>query len=116
MNITPDQVRAARALLRLEQEEVSRRAHVSVVTIRRIEAAHDAGRVAPATLAAVRTVLESAGAEFIPGGVRRRGAGPTEKAALFETLRTLSLRSADRLRGHALLTDHDLYDGDGLPA
>ncbi len=37
MEITPEQIRAARALLRLEQVELAARAHVSVVTIRRLE-------------------------------------------------------------------------------
>ena len=38
MLITPEQIRAARALLRLEQDELARRANVSVVTVRRLEA------------------------------------------------------------------------------
>jgi len=46
---------AARALLRLTQAEVARRAGVSVVTVRGLE--RDA-RVAEAMLAAVRRVLE----------------------------------------------------------
>lgn len=54
MDITADQIRAARALLRLEQAELARRAHISVVTIRRIEATADASRVASATLDGVR--------------------------------------------------------------
>ena len=36
---TPEQIKAARALLRMEQEELARRAGVSVTTIRRLEAA-----------------------------------------------------------------------------
>jgi DNA-binding transcriptional regulator YiaG len=38
MLITPDQIRAARALLRMDQEDLARRANVSVVTVRRLEA------------------------------------------------------------------------------
>jgi len=115
MDVTPDQIRAARALLRLEQAELARRAHISVVTIRRLETNHRK-RVAPVTLAGVRQALEQAGAEFIPEGVRRRRTAPPDASALYEDLRAISLRSAARLQGRALLTDADLYDEDGLPA
>ena len=37
MHVTPDQIRAARALLRLEQAESAARAKLMVVTIRRRE-------------------------------------------------------------------------------
>ena len=72
--------------------------------------------VAPATLARVRAVLEQAGAEFIPDGIRRRPAGRADARARFNKLRAISLRSAARLRGRELLTDADLYDENGLPA
>ena len=111
MEITSDQLRAARALLRLEQAELAERARVSVVTIRRIEAMR--GRVASMTVDGVRRALEQAGAEFVPDGVRRRR--PDEEA-VFRDLRDISLRSAERLRGRELLTDADLYNEDGLPA
>ena len=114
MEITSDQIRAARALLHLEQADLAERAHLSIVTIRRLESGQSTGRVAPATLAEVCKVLEEAGAEFIPDGVRRRAARPDTRA-LFEDLRALSLRSAARLCGRALLTDADLYDENGLP-
>ena len=116
MEITPDQIRAARALLRLEQAELAERAKVSIVTIRRLETKQGSERVAPATLARVRAVLEEAGAEFIPDGIRRRPAGRADARARFHKLRAISLRSAARLRGHELLTDADLYDENGLPA
>ena len=116
MHVTPDQIRAARALLRLEQTEVARRAHVSVVTIRRLEAAQESTRTISSTLDGVRQVLEQAGAEFIPDGVRRRPSARPDAAALLEELRAISLRSAERLQGRTLLTDADLYDEDGLPA
>jgi len=114
MDVTPDKIRAARALLRLEQAELARRAHISVVTIRRLETNHRK-RVAPVTLAGVRQALEHAGAEFIPDGVRRRRTAQPDASALYEDLRAISLRSAARLHGRALLTDADLYDKDGLP-
>ncbi len=115
MHVIPDQIRAARALLRLEQVELARRAHVSVATVRRLEA--DGGScVLSGTLDSVRQVLEQAGAEFIPGGVRRRPAAQPDASAMFEELRAISLRSAERLGSRGLLADADLYDEDGLPA
>jgi DNA-binding transcriptional regulator YiaG len=116
MHVTPEQIRAARALLRLEQAELARRAHVSVVTVRRLEGTDARERVAPVTLDEVRRALEQAGAEFIPDGVRRRPAARPDAGALFEDLRAISLRSAERLQGRELLTDADLYDEDGRPA
>ncbi len=116
MNITPEQIRAARALLRLEPDELAHRAKVSVVTIRRVEAAEGPIRVAPATLACVREVLERAGAEFIEHGVRRRQPPPPDAEALYRDLQAISRESAARLAGHTALTDAGLYGGDGLPA
>jgi transcriptional regulator with XRE-family HTH domain len=116
MNITPEQIRAARALLHLGQAELAARAHVSVVTIRRLERGQDSDRVAPGTVAGVRDVLEKAGAEFIPDGVRRRPIARQDARALYEDLRAISLRSAALLQDRELLTDADLYDEDGLPA
>ncbi len=116
MHVTPDQIRAARVLLHLDQTEVARRARVSVVTIRRLEATRSGGRVAGSTLDGVRQVLEHAGAEFITDGVRRRPSARPNAAALFEELRAISLRSAERLQGREVLTEADLYDEDGLPA
>jgi len=116
MNITPEQIRAARALLRLEQADLAQQARVSVVTIRRLEGADRDQRVKPATLEAVRQVLEQAGAEFIPDGVRRRRTARPDGHALYKDLLAISLRSAARLQGRELLTDADLYDEDGRPA
>ena len=116
MDVTPEQLRAARALLRLEQAELAHRAHVSVVTIRRLEGADGSERVAPVTLDGVRRALEQAGTEFIPDGVRRRREVRPDVGSLYEELRAISLRSAVRLQGRELLTDADLYDEDGLPA
>ncbi len=114
MEITPEQIRAARALLRIEQEELAHRAQVSVVTIRRLEAA-DAPHASSATCEGVRQVLEQAGAEFIQGGVRRRQPVRPDAEARFQELRAISRRSAERLRGPEQLTDADLYDENGLP-
>ena len=115
MQVTPEQIRAARALLRLEQAELAERVGASVITIRRLESSQGRERVAPRLLARVRSVLEEAGAEFIPDGVRRRRSERTDTAVLYEDLRTISLRSAVRLQDRELLTDTDLYNESGLP-
>jgi transcriptional regulator with XRE-family HTH domain len=72
MEITPDQIRAARALLRVEQTKLAQDAGVSIATLRRLEARVGHSKVTPATVDRVRHVLERAGAEFIERGVRRR--------------------------------------------
>ncbi len=116
MDISPEQIRAARAILRLEQAELARRAQVSVITIRRLEGVNGGERVAAGTLIGVRRALEHAGAEFIPDGVRRRRDAHPDADALYDDLRAISLRAAARLQGRELLTEADLYDEDGLPA
>lgn len=116
MEVKPEQLRAARALLRLEQSELARRAGVSVVTIRRVESAEGGERVAVPTLDSVHAALEQAGVEFIPNGVRKRLVIRHDAQALYDDLRAISLQSADQLQGRELLTDADLYDDNGLPA
>lgn len=115
MNVTQEQLRAGRALLHLDQAELARRADVSPVTIRRIEAGNGLPRVAPATLESVRRALEGAGAEFIPHGVRRR-ADDANREALFRDLQGISKASAAALRDKDVMTEADLYGEDGLPA
>ncbi|WP_428489482.1 helix-turn-helix domain-containing protein [Rhodopila sp.] len=115
MEIKPEQIRAARALLRLEQSELARRAGLSVVTIRRVEGAEGRGRAAAPTLASIHAALELAGVEFIPDGVRKRPVVRDDAQALYDDLRAISLQSAEQLMGGELLSDADLYDGNGLP-
>jgi transcriptional regulator with XRE-family HTH domain len=115
MMITQEQLRAGRALVHLDQAELARRAHVSPVTIRRIEAADGPARVSPTTLESVRRALEEAGVEFIPRGVKRR-LTQADKEARFLELRAISQRSAARLKGQDTMTEADLYGDDGLPA
>jgi DNA-binding transcriptional regulator YiaG len=73
IGMSPEQSRAARAWLSWSQEELARRANVSLSTVRD----HEKGRHAPiaATLAAMRRAVETAGIEFIeedgkPVGIR----------------------------------------------
>jgi transcriptional regulator with XRE-family HTH domain len=116
MIITPEQIRAARALLRIEQDELAKRAQVSVVTIRRLETVNGLAQVAPATLDGVRHVLEDAGAEFIEGGVRRRQRSPEEAETLYRDIMAIIAESAAKQAGREQMAEDDLYDENGLPA
>jgi transcriptional regulator with XRE-family HTH domain len=112
--ITPEQIRAARALLRIEQGQLARRAHLSVTTVKRIEAENSAARVAEATVERIREVLEAEGVEFIADGVRRRPAYDAELR--YRELRAIAERSAAQLAGLPPFSEEDLYDGQGLPS
>ena len=111
---TPEQIKAARALLRMEQEELARRAGVSVTTIRRLEAADCEYAVAEETVAGVQMALQEAGVEFIHDGVRR-----VRKEAdrdLVADLMKIAEESARLQEGGPKWTEDDLYDENGLPA
>lgn len=112
--ITPEQIRAARALLRLDQGELARRARVSAATIRRLEAAGGTAKVGEDTIAAVQAELEKAGAAFIADGVRR-SPPVRDPEAIRRRLLEIAEQSAAMLAGRPLLTDDDLYDEQGLP-
>lgn len=66
--LTPQQVRAARALLNWSRPQLAKHVGVSLSTILRVEA----GTARPVTLRAVQAVLENNGVEFVPGGARLR--------------------------------------------
>lgn len=68
---TPDQLRAARAILDIPQAELAQRTGISVMTIRRAETSAGSG-VAESTVAAIRAALEAAGVVFLP----ENGNGP----------------------------------------
>lgn len=111
--INSEQIKAARALLRLEQEELARRAGVSVSTIRRLEAPGGAELVAGDTAAFVVKVLQEAGVEFIHQGVALKAKAQDE--ALYVRLRAIAERAAAEHTGRGWLSDADLYGDDGLP-
>lgn len=73
--LTGEQLRAARAMLALDQEEVAKRADVSVKTIKRLEATR--GPIDARSEWRVRNAYEVAGIEFIEGDDRwgTRGEG-----------------------------------------
>ena len=115
--ITPEQIRAARALLRLEQRELAERAHVSVATLRRIEAEDGVSLVSPATFNQVREALEGEGVEFIYGGVRRLNTlSPEEVAERRRIIREIADRYAAVPAANPDFSEDDLYDENGLPA
>jgi transcriptional regulator with XRE-family HTH domain len=73
MSIMGNQIRAARALLRLTLQDLAIASGVSVATIIRAEKVDGEPTITRANLAALRRALEDAGAIFLPeGGVRPR--------------------------------------------
>jgi transcriptional regulator with XRE-family HTH domain len=114
MVITAAQLRAARALLRLDDVDLADRAHVSVRTIRQIEIHQAMGIVAPADVDRIRRTLEGAGAEFIEHGVRRRQRTPGEIEARVQAILALAAESAARQAKLPPFTEDDLYDEIGL--
>ena len=114
MVITPEQIRAARALLRLDQTSLAQNAGISVVTLRRLEDHRGLSKVAPATVDQVKLALEKAGAEFIDRGVRRGGPTPDEIRAIRQDIDRIVAQSAMLMAKCPPLTDDDLYDENGL--
>jgi transcriptional regulator with XRE-family HTH domain len=114
MLITPEQVRAARALLRLDQTKLAQEAGISVVTLRRLEADGGLAKVAPATVDEVRRVLEKAGVEFIDRGVRRNARAPETIQSTKDEIDRIVARGAALLARHPPLTDDELYDETGV--
>ena len=114
MLIMPEQIRAARALLRLDQSTLAHQAGISVITLRRLEDRHGLSKVAPATVEAVRTVLEKAGAEFIDQGVRRRTPAPECIQSIKHDIDQIVARGSAILARHPPLTDDELYDENGI--
>lgn len=100
-------------MLGLEQQTVADRAGISVATLRRAETAH----VVEGTFRTITAVLERAGVEFIPDGVRRRQGRTAEEIAermrIIEEL-TTSTAAAQAKQRHPW-TEDTLYDENGLP-
>jgi transcriptional regulator with XRE-family HTH domain len=114
--ITADQIRAARALLRLDQGELARRAHVSLATLRRSENGNGGARVSARAISSIQRTLEAAGAEFIDNGVRRRRTRtPEQKEALFRDIMAIAHRVAALHAEDPGFSEEDLYDESGLP-
>jgi hypothetical protein len=72
--------------------------------------------VASGTVHDIQAALETAGAEFVERGVRRRAWTPEEVEARYQAGLAIAKRSAARLNYAAPFTEDDLYDENGLPA
>ena len=70
--LTSEQVRAARALLRWEQKDLSSASMVSLPSIQRLETKPGPLAAQPRTVAAIRAALEAAGVIFVDSN----GEGP----------------------------------------
>lgn len=70
--VTGRQIAAARALTGISQAELAATAHISVPTLRRMEASEGQAAGLPNNVDAIRRALESAGVEFIA----ENGGGP----------------------------------------
>src|SRR5712691_1876677 len=116
--ITADQIRAARALLRLDQAELAQRAGVSLATLRRVERGAENARASTRAAMAIQDALERAGAQFMPDGVRcPRTRSPEEVEARYRKIIEISERSAKLLAENpGSFSEDDLYDENGLPA
>jgi transcriptional regulator with XRE-family HTH domain len=78
--ITAEQIRAARALARLDQSELAERAGISVETVKRVERLRGPISANTSTEAAIRRVFAAMGIDFIDEngggyGVRFRNPG-----------------------------------------
>lgn len=73
--ITASQLRAARALLGIDQQKMADLAGVSLPTIQRMEASPDNVRGVVGTLVKVLEALDRAGLELIGDGVASTGGG-----------------------------------------
>ncbi len=67
--IHPRQIRAARALAGLSQEDLAAKAGIGIATLRRIEGADDVSGTAQ-TLARIERALEAAGVVFLAQDVK----------------------------------------------
>jgi predicted transcriptional regulator len=75
--LSSDQIRGARAILRLSQADLAKAACVSLETIKRLEAMQGELKVRLDTLTRIKDALERAGVEFIP----ENGGGPGVRLA-----------------------------------
>ena len=81
--LSSDQIRGARAILRLSQADLAKAAGVSLETIKRLEAMHGELKVRLDTLTRIKEAFERAGVEFIPengGGAGVRLAKRTKRS------------------------------------
>ena len=68
MELSSEQIRAARALIRWEQRDLAEASKVSLGSIKRLESQPGLLAAQPRTVDTIRAALESAGVEFTNGG------------------------------------------------
>lgn len=73
--ITGSQMKAARALLGIDQKELAQLAGLSLPTVQRMEASDGIVRAIVDSLEKVTNALNTAGVELIAGGARSEGTG-----------------------------------------
>lgn len=66
MLITPEQIRAARALLKWRASDLAEHAGLSLASIQRMEQDHGTDRASAKNVESVRRALDDAGVDFIP--------------------------------------------------
>jgi len=74
--ITGEQIRAARAMLRLDQKQFASLTHLTLGTVRRLERTHGPVTAPAGLLDAMRFALEAAGVELIDAGPYKGVGGP----------------------------------------
>lgn len=74
--ITGEQLRAARAMLRLDQKQFAALTHMTLGAIRRLERSRGPVAAAPGVIEALRQALEAAGVEIIDAGPYTGIGGP----------------------------------------
>lgn len=116
--ISAEQIRAARALLRLDQSDLAHRAGVSVATLRRIERGAQMARASSPAITSIQHALEGAGVEFIDHGVRcKKCRTPEEIEERVRRITEIAHQSAKFLAENpGGFSEDDLYDENGLPA
>jgi len=102
--LTSEQIRAARALLRMEQITLAERAGVGSDTIKRLERQDGPVRAQAGTIAAIRSALESAGVEFTDDnmgvGLRADPQAAIKKAILEEANRIFEMLLRTEIEQH----------------
>ena len=116
--ITAAQIRAARALLGLDQSDLAQRSGVSLTTVRRVERGAEKVGVSTRAVTSIKHALEAAGAEFIANGVRcKQRRTPEEKARMVRDILAIAHQSAKFIAENpGSFSEEDLYDENGLPA
>ena len=74
--ITGEQIRAARAMLRMDQKQFAAMTHLTLGTVRRLERTPGPVTAAAGLLDAMRFALETAGIELIDAGLYQGVGGP----------------------------------------